>query len=190
MLRLAVDIDGVCADFNTEFKKVLDVFHGTEVDAVVDVWHWDQKYYSKEVCKKAWDFVRITNPHWWLSLEPLYGMEHLVQVVNREKAEVIFPTNRSFDGATRISTAWFENQGMFNPQAITVKNKAEVVAGLGVDAFIDDNADNCLNTLKKVGAHGTRVYLLKAAYNTELWTNKHIIGVSSLREFLEKEGLL
>lgn len=147
--KIALDLDGVLADFGGSYKKEL-VKAGIEIrDCQV---HWDFSYKDKEV----WDKV-VKSKDFWLNLEPLCD-SHL------PFEPVAYISSRQIP--IEWSQGWLEKNGFPCKPVYHVgkESKAEAIKATGADLFVDDNLDNFIELNKA----GICTYLFDAPYNRKL----------------------
>lgn len=191
MKRYVIDLDGVCCDFTTPFKRLLDDAAGETKDILFDVWHWDQKYYPIEHTR-VWKDIRGEHRHWWYNtLHALPGVDKVQTALYNHTLEPIFLTNRNFVDAECLSALWLGKHEIRHVPVLSVRNKATVASGLDINAVIDDSPENVVNYLRTLGAgpNSPRIYMVKYDYNRALWEEKNVRVVSGLEEFLEVEGV-
>lgn len=192
MKTCIIDIDGVCADFTTAFKQVLDRCEGSiaQIPLPPKMWDWDVHYYSKEISKMAWHQVReIGATGFWGRLSTLdpKGMAKLAMAQLEGKAHPYFVTNRNFPHAERISERWLERHISY-PKVISTQKKGLIAKAVDAEFYVEDKAENAIEMLREMGTK-CRVYLIKYPYNENVWGDKYIIPVKNLSEALEREGL-
>lgn len=192
MKTALIDLDGVCAQFDTAFKAVLDRCHGSfvEVPFPVKTWNWDREYYGKETANMAWEQVLRVDPgNFWGNLSVLdpEGLATIAKAMRQQTLNPYFVTTRPFKGAERISTWWLESNGVSYPSVIQSKNKAAIAKGIECEFAVEDKPENAQFILREMGT-ACRVYLVKYPYNQELWSDPYITPVNSLSEALQREG--
>lgn len=175
LVRIALDIDGVMADFTTGFTKLAEELGITDHHwgpAEQPTWHFD--FHMKPV----WQEVdRCQN--WWMSLEPLVTpgeVTELNQLIHNYGVEVVFITNRgptSGLSAERQSGLWLEGIGVDMRQATVLcagaGKKGALAAALDIDYAIDDNVAN----LEDLRNNGITTFARTWPYN-ESWDGPRV----------------
>ena len=168
---IACDIDGVLADFNKGFAKLFPNLQ-VPLDSKIfpQLWDWPQALgASLDETHAAWEHIKKSHS-FWEDLDPMDGaleaIRLLAEVSIDEKHEVYFVTNRFGPTCQQQTTNWLCLYGMPEIGVWEVivpleETKAEVLAKIGADVFIDDRPDN----LKGVAAT-TTCYLFNMPYNT------------------------
>lgn len=145
-MRIGIDIDGVLAEFNTEFKKS---FPRIPDDFVPDVWDWPRKYGAtdKEI-EEAWDDLWYSST-FWPRLSPYPEMLKQVKVINtltEDGYEIYYITARNSWNAKFDTETWLLRHGIRCPTVIISegKQKGKICSALGLDAMLDDSVENII----------------------------------------------
>lgn len=190
--RIAIDIDGVLANFNLAFsKKALDIGVNTKIIQTeeVEVWDWptQQLDWTEKEYTDTWEALK-NSYNWWMTLEPIISVGHNfedeVDFINDAilDNDIYFITHRCNTlgfNATMQSHLWLESVGIqaHNATVIASGTKGPLAAALGIDVVIDDKLDNLwdfkLNNVNAV----CRAW----KYNTR-WSPR----VDSITEFIRK----
>lgn len=178
MKRIAIDLDGVLAEWNKPFAELLHA-EGAKVPSWKPFedpakWHWPQTVATQAQVDAAW---ANANDVWWQAL-PLHndvtacdahGMEvrHLVQKLSA-LAEVSFVTARPCGRAASI--AWLTSKlGLIAPQVIHERqgDKAVLLAQMCLDMVIEDKADTLAQWTETEHFRGRRplAVLVNRSYN-------------------------
>jgi hypothetical protein len=182
MLRVAFDVDGVVADFQTAFRAVaMRVTRGTagEIRGLT----------SREVNRVWEEIARI--PQWWLGLEPYEPGEiaRLYRIARERRWEVYFVTTRppSAGETPQFQTQWWlETQGFHLPAVVTVPgSRGELANALRLDALADDRLTNCLEVIG--GSRSKAIHVLRDndVVGREQALKSGIAVVSTLRETID-----
>jgi uncharacterized HAD superfamily protein len=153
--RIAVDIDGVLAQFNTSFKELLHKHlpENAAVDASVfdasgepKVWSWPSLYAGREATNAAWDFVS-QHPSWWGTLPRHSDFDNeAIQELGGLCCDhdVFFITSRR--NGHRDTRSWLDFYLYEMPfEVITVPgDKPKVLQHLGLDVLIEDKLEHVL----------------------------------------------
>ncbi len=144
-LRLAVDLDGVVADFRSAFREVagqvLDRDLAGEAESL-----------SPSELDRVWKAIGRT-PNWWVTVRP-YEPEQIGRLYARAREgrwEVVFLTKRpsSAGDSVQLQTQWWLEQfGYFLPAVVTVPgSRGELANALRLDLVIDDLLVNCVEVV-------------------------------------------
>ena len=189
-LRIALDVDGVLADFREAFHKAARACLGRDIKDPEDP-RSAQSLEQKDV-KRVWDFVAKT-PNWWMTLAP-YEPDQIARLYDLTRTlgwEVFFVTNRpaSAGDTVQFQTQWWiEHHGFYLPAVLTVPgSRGEIANGLRVDLLIDDLVMNCVEV---VGASTAKAVLLMR--NGDKVAEKHAMdrGIGVVPTLSDAIGIL
>jgi len=204
-MRLSIDLDGVCAQFNEAYAKILIKESGRDLfppgltweerPETFVCWDWDTFYgYTPQEIDKAWRHGIKNSTTFWEKLQPLEGATDAIKQLNRMAKsgdDVYFLTNRIGYRAKYQTEKWLYAQGCDYPTVFLVADKVPVIRALGIHFVIDDKLET-INDLARVveeeGWTGMKIYLKDAPYNRE-GRRQDIIVVGSINEALKAEGL-
>ena len=151
-MRVAIDIDGVIADFTWGFTGVaveLGILGRRRHCSEQDTWRFEAGRGPFPAGPVWEEFKRRWN--WWMTMEPFPDIEATIPFLNQTIAEhdVFFITSRvptrglPPDAQTRY---WLEGLGVNMPHAglvvVPTGQKGLVCKGLRIDVAIDDCPDN------------------------------------------------
>jgi 5'(3')-deoxyribonucleotidase len=159
--KIGIDIDGVLADFNSSFVKLVKTEIGITLPNIPYSWDYAGDFLTKQQIYRVWD--KIKKGTFWSSLEPLGNIERFL---SRFYAmyDLYFITNRPGYGAKSETEWWLNQYGRISfPTVLTVedkKDKAAIIKALRIYAYIDDNFETCEATSRV-----TNTFLLDAPYN-------------------------
>lgn len=198
-MKIGFDVDGVLAAFNNAYKRIIERESGRRlIDVLPDeesggphTWFWERAAgYTKEEEAAAWAVIRWM-PDFWFKLPPLSGAEVLATCIfdMEQNHDIYFITSRSATpGAKRQTEEWLRQYlGMSNPTVLISSSKGLCVAGLKLDAYIDDNLDNVTD----VAAHTelrnlkTQIFLLDKNYNKANSLPTRVTRVRSVGQMLD-----
>lgn len=183
MKRIAFDLDGVLADFESAYKKA-----ATELIGFTDFKdEWDLGM-PKEMASECLDKMLETNPGFWMSLNRLFSCDQEIRIRRLTlNNEVYFITSRRTYPrglpAQRQSAYWALNNGLIGSVIVT-KEKGRVCDVLGITHFIDDRIDFC--NLVRAESSATNTYLMDAPWNRKdrKDLDSEVRVVKNLDEFL------
>lgn len=200
--RLGVDVDGVLADFNVGFHRLLEERTNRGIPyQEPTVWAWPTAWgYTREEESAAWEWVK--HNEFWALLQPMpeLALTPAVSVllglaVNGHP--VYFMTNRPGNGAWHETIYWLVKHGFPKPMVmitpeLETKFKNEVIGkepskgyiakGLDLTHFIDDKPGNCVDVKQK--SPKTRVFIITRGWNDTFDEKPHgIERVDNLHAF-------
>lgn len=156
-MKIAVDIDGVMADFATPANAFMASLLGVEPVEPYQ-WEWYHQYgdEGEQAWKRLWKLI-AADPEWFTTLEPIPGAVEGVQALVEAGHDVEFVTARNprYYGVTRL---WFDTLDLDLPVHCH-RDKWE----LGHDALLDDNVDN----VDLFHSHGGKACLFLQTWNTD-----------------------
>lgn len=200
-MKLAIDIDGCLADFNTGYGELLiqatgenkfpptwkqDLAAGT----YPTTWFWDREAgYTKEQEALVWQKYIQKQGIFWESLGAYPDAAETVRMLNRLMKlghDIYYVTNRFGLKAKYQTEKWLYGLGMDYPTVILSENKGPLLESLGADFFVDDKLSTIETVAAQYGATQKKmaIYLKDAPYNREGRTNSYKV-VSSVKEALK-----
>ena len=160
--RVALDIDGVIADFNKAVKSKYSINN--------DPKHW---YYSYSFNSDMWAELK-EDKDFWLNIEP-YNNGATIPF-----EPVCYVTHRSVP--KEWCEEWLEkNHFPCVPVHVVNGSKIEVLKNLNIDIFVDDKYDN----FKELNDNGIFTYLF-----TQDWNKRYDVGhkrIDSLDEIIKRK---
>lgn len=168
-MRIGLDIDGVLADFNTSFIRLIREVTGVQLpspsDDYPDRWNYTKNVLSREQEDKVWKKIKTTK--FWVTLDPLPDCGTVLRQLHGGEHEVYFITTRPGTRAKWWTEGWLFEQGCALPTVLiadTSDSKGRLARGLGLDVFIDDRPSNCIEVHLAMPDH-CDVYLVDRPYN-------------------------
>lgn len=208
---IAVDIDGVLADFNTAYGELFTFVAGADLfpkgwrEAIQagtfpTSWHWEKAAgYTPDLEQEVWnEHILQEGSSFWESLEPLPGaIDSLRRLheLTKEGHAIYFITHRIGWNAKGQSEAWLRRHGMANPTVIVAEHKWPVLHAIEANMFIDDKLQTCNEVAVNLSRWDApsplkgHLYLKDAPWN-QVGRHPDLKVVSGVQEMLEKEGLL
>lgn len=193
-LNVAVDLDGVVANFSLKFSELCRKIFGNHLplvdnDSMILHWDWDKWYpLTKEEISKVWKHLMSEEIDFWESLPILNrnGWESIKELQYYDHINVYFITARATSPGKTVakqSINWLEKNGWNNPQVIVTVNKEHFIKHLDIKFFVDDKKENCESAKKE--NPNCKVYVFDTNYNRHLDAEKNNIKrIVSLNEFL------
>ena len=157
-MKIGIDVDGVLSDTLVAIHRK---FPG---------WDTSKGWYggfTKEQFDAVWANAK-NEENFWMTIPVVQGLSHRLMVDLNDAHDLYFITDR-FDtkglSATRQTVDWIAYYLVGRPPAgvIVAKKKGPVAAALGLDAFLDDKPENCLDVCDAVP--NCRVYLCTLPHN-------------------------
>lgn len=156
---VALDIDGVMADFVPPFVGVLEKRAGNgpiDLRSITDPNFSNHPSLSQEIISEC--ILEVSNdPAFWERLEPLPPPEHwrALNALSRQE-RLVFITHRyereTYD-ISRVTTDWLKKHGISHPVVYFTQNhKSELIGQLGVHLFVDDRHENCRDVAENTEA--------------------------------------
>ena len=183
-MKLAIDIDGVLAQFDTAYTQLLMKIDPTiKVDVFAAdfpvAWSIEDYYgFSPETVDKAWAEIKNCGI-FWKFLFPYPTAWADIEALNAAKRshDIYFLTNRPGATAKRETEEWLRGHGFDRATVVICSKKQLFCEAAEIDVLIDDKVDNCWNH------KSTRTFLFKRPYNKEHWSAYSC--VDTVREALD-----
>jgi hypothetical protein len=145
MLRVAVDLDGVIADFRSAFRQVASHVLDRDLDG-------DDEPMAPTERDRVWGAIARTQ-NWWATIQP-YEPDQIARLYGAAREgrwEVVFMTKRPPSGGecVQVQTQWWlEHHGFLLPAVVTVPgSRGELANALRLDLVIDDLFVNCVEVV-------------------------------------------
>jgi 5'(3')-deoxyribonucleotidase len=161
---IALDVDGVLADFVWGFTAIGKQAFGGKVVKTPDHMGWnDFPGLDKNQIGMIWDFIKKSR-HFWRMLNPCVPeiVFDQLQWISQNEG-LYFVTNRPGDTAKQQTEGWLRDHGISNPTVIISGDKGYTVQAIGAQYYIDDKAGNAV--FAKYHNRDCNVYLLDRPYN-------------------------
>jgi len=149
-MKIALDIDGVLADFVTPFLQLLEQrVGGPAIDpaSITDPNFQHHPFLTKALIHDCMVDTSY-DPEFWRVLAPLPSPEQwqALNQVSRDN-EVVFITHRwvrdTYD-INQVTCDWLKRHGIDNPVVhFTQELKSQLVNEMNVELFVDDRHENC-----------------------------------------------
>lgn len=185
-MNLAIDIDGVLADFNTSFGKLLmKIQPELKIDiyssAYPAVWDYPKHYgFSAETINAAWTEVKNSGL-FWRSLFPYMTAHKDIWELSKARwvHDIYFVTTRPGKTAKAETEEWLRANGFENATVVICYDKPILCEAMKIDLIVDDKPENLW-----MEYGGCRRALFKRPYNKEHWSDTSLMLVDSVREAL------
>ncbi len=147
-LRVAFDLDGVLADLASALATHSTLLFGTPPSGTPNNDAPRLRLAARQQ-RQLWKHVESIENFWETldEIEPGF-VRRLAELAAARRWEVIFLTKRpGTSGALAQiqSQRWLENKGFSLPSVYVVRrSRGAIAAALGLDVFVDDRPENCL----------------------------------------------
>lgn len=183
MRRLGIDIDGVLADFNTAFAKLLGEKTGARVPPGFSptTWNYPEEELGltgKEV-SRVWYWI-MAHPEWWDTLAPF--PEAIIPLQEAENDNLLFFITNRNEKYAKVTAKWLQREfSLPNAVVIHTPEKPAVVKALRLDMMVEDSLENATAIARLTG---TTSFLLDRPYNQTHGKLYKVSRVGSLQEAL------
>lgn len=188
-MKIGIDMDDVCADFQTSYVTLLNKLFGKPpLGTAPTDWAGSNLQLTFEETAQSWaEVAKVKN--FWSSLKPLATFDaetiRLLHTLVQEH-DVFFVTNR-FDtpGASPMKQTkyWlYVNAYIQAPNVLIAKDKGPMASVLQLDAFIDDRPKNLIDVLE--ARPKAKIYLADSSHNQD-FNDPRFPRVRDLKEFLK-----
>lgn len=195
MARIAIDCDGVLANFAKAFIEKLRRYEPLH-PLTEETWTtWDYGgLVSPALTKRVWQDIKAT-PNFWLGVDALSGVGDLARwLVSRAGHDVWICTSRAeVEGmtATKQTDVWLQSVGVRGVNnylgVMTVplpEEKWRVYEAMGIEWSLDDKAETVIDA-GLIGTFEHHAYLLDQPWNRAAGLRNR---VRSVGEYLDKIG--
>lgn len=193
-MRIGFDVDGVLADFNTEFIKRCIEVTGKDLfpprPFEIPTWHYPQVYgYTEQEMDfgkgPVWGSIK-SDPGFWRFLPAYDWTPEVLERLRNSQAngcEIYFITDRAGIQVKRQTEDFLRALGFHFPTVLISGKKALVASALKLDFYIDDRFENARSVAEDVPACQT--FLLNRPWNTTLGSGE-FFRISSPFEMLDR----
>jgi len=188
-MNIAFDVDGVLANFNEGWWKILQHIRRVRPRPIPSTWNWPLLAgYTPEEIEQSWRMIE-TSCMFWLELKPLPDctyLSHIYKKLTRRHAVYFVTTRQQGQLVKQQTERWLHDQLHAFPTVLVAKEKGHLAASLGIDVFVDDAADNALDI--NTCSPSTHVFLIDKPYNRATCFSKQSLTtrVSNLRVVIQE----
>jgi uncharacterized protein len=146
-LKIGIDIDDVCVDFISAFRKEAEIVVGRELAGEHGDWSFSNWNITTEERNQIWKKILGTSDWFDLNCKFYPDVEEGLSELQAAGHEVTFITARpATAGYSARDTAILQMGDVTGyPQVIVSYDKGPIVAALGLDIFIDDRLENLIS---------------------------------------------
>jgi hypothetical protein len=195
-LRLAIDLDGVLADFYGKLMEIGERMYGptnrVHEQPTETLWPCEggTREFTPRQLERIWAEIAATKD-FWTTVTPIDGavLPRLRKLAGERQWEVLFLTRRpGTAGATvQIQTQrWLVDHGFDLPSVFTVTgSRGKVAHALALDVLVDDSLENCFDVMSESRATALLVWAAEDASTRERARALGIGVTSSMNECLD-----
>lgn len=172
-MRIGVDLDGVLADFNSDFMNLMTTVTGRDLFGhprkAITCWNYpvDQFGYTKEEFNRAWQAVEKSDSFWRRLGDYPLAPTVLAQLDDMAGAhDIYFITSRVGQQAKLQTECWLNARGFAWPTVLVSSAKGACAKALKLDLYIDDKTENCTDVV--ACQPKCQVLMLSQPWNTKL----------------------
>lgn len=204
-MRIGMDVDGVLANWDRGFRVKLIQASGRRLcppEFEPPVWNWPQHYgYTDDEITSAYH-LQALDPFFWEELKPMPGAHDFmektwrlfgnVNVLIRNgrlpdtmdvfSPEIYFITSRRGPAVKEQTHTWLQENGWTPANTSVLINrhgdKGDVCKALGVNVFVDDRPENCVDVYRK--CPGARIFLIDRAHNRGVQQGLKQMGIDTI----------
>lgn len=181
-MKVGIDLDGVVANFNVSFiERVIkvtgrDLFPARPFD--IPCWDYPQHYgYTEQDTIDVWTDV-CKDPTFWKLLPPYATTKRDMHYLTNLAAaghDIYFITSRPGTYAKAQTQHWLMQHGYLHiPTVLISSEKGLCCRALGLDFYIDDRWENCVDATQQSNA---MIALFDRPWNNGLTHNAEGMGM-------------
>lgn len=195
-LKIGFDVDGVLADFNENFVKLVIKVTGRNLFPAwpfdIPTWNYPEYYgYTKAETTAVWNEIK-RDAFFWQGLHEYPGNSQVMAQVNEEErahgSEIYFVTNRMGVEVKAQTERWLSSRlssyyGNGSPTVLISGHKGLVCRALELDVYIDDKWENCLDVAQT--CLNTQAFLLSRPWNVGVSAeNYRVLRIDAVNKFI------
>lgn len=194
---LGVDLDGVLAQFDDSFTKLLIKTSGRDLfpahPYLPPCWNWCEPLgYTKDEESAAWEAVKQSKD-FWRNLAAYPETENVITrlwALQKHGHDVYFITNRMGVKPKRQTEDWLADYTptLYPVQTVLVSaQKGMCAAALELTHYIDDKPSNCHDVVVK--SPNTKTYMMDRSWNqgVEISGVPRVKSVNAMLDAIEME---
>lgn len=163
MLNIALDIDGVVADIQSEFEFRLKQDFKIEIDRQDWKTHWICDQFPE--VPRSWVDDQLSDPTFWLNAKCREDAYHMVNKWFMDGNNIFIVTCRNGVDTVRVTERWFSEWELnYNSlhHSETRLNKYRTLLDLDIDIFVEDDPHEV-----QVASEHVETYLMDHPYNKD-----------------------
>jgi uncharacterized HAD superfamily protein len=184
--RIGIDIDGVLANFISQFRNLNNTLHSVNITEEAKDWNFSNWGLTPEQFSMSWRHLSQTI-NFWVDLPVNSDIQLDDLKYLDDNYELYFITTRATSAGLPVekqTNIWLKKQGFEHPTVIVTKEKGPVASALKLDAFIDDNYDNLLSV--HIFSPYTKLFYRLSTYSVA--NEIGAVEVNSFNEFVTHIG--
>lgn len=187
-MNIGVDVDGVLADFNTNFMKRVVEVTGRDLfgpDYIPTTWNYPESLgYTPEEVTATWNHIK-QDGNFWSSLPAYPRTNDFLHKLSIKSVfhDIYFITSRPGFDAKQQTEQWLvQHRFGASPTVLISSLKGAAATALALDKYIDDNYENCVgvNSLSL----NTKVYMMEQPWNAGYPKHQSMVYVTRAEEML------
>jgi len=188
-MKIGVDLDGVLADWDTAFVKLLIDTSGRNLCpsdwANPPCWDWPKLYgYTTDEVSAAWEVIKASS-YFWQNLKPYATTAQDIDALSLRRDtgdEVYFITARPGVRVKMQTEWWLKVHGYYQqfpvPTVLISSHKGLCAQALELNAYIDDRSENIIDVSNVVPR--VKTFVMDRPWNRNLEWAANTTGLTDL----------